>query len=186
MSNHIDYQINKELGECYLFMGEYEKAGDYYKKAAECSSDQPDPYLGLAAIALAAGSMEEALALYLKANKVARGDKPLTGMGLIKMELGRHEEAFDHLVEAIAINPGNIMAVNALVQLAYFLGRIEEIVPHLEAALTVEDNESVRYALAGCLVSLGKNEEAKKQLEQLLGKNPNHGEAQQLYAQVAA
>lgn len=186
MNNQIDYQINKELGECYLFMGEYEKAGDYYKKAAECASDQPDPYLGLAAIALAAGSMEEALVLYKKAYAVCRSDKPLTGMGLIEMELGRHEQAFNHLVEAIALNPANIMAVNALVQLAYFAGRLEEAAPHLDAALTSEDNEAVRYALAGCLVSMGRNDEARLHLEQLLGKNPDHGEARQLYAQVAA
>ncbi len=186
MSNHIDYQINKELGECYLFMGEYEKAGDYYKKAAECSANEADPYLGLAAISLAAGSMEEALVLYNKANSVCRGDKPLTGMGLIEMELGRHADAFDHLAEAIALNPGNIMAVNALVQLAYFLGRLEGILPHLEAAVAAEDNEAIRYTLAGCLASLGKNADARAHLEQLLGKNPEHGEAQLLYAQVAA
>ena len=186
MNNHIDYQINKELGECYLFMGEYEKAGEYYKKAAECSDNQPDPYLGLAAIALSAGSLEDALALYTKANKVARGDKPLTGMAMIQMELGQYVEAFDNFIEAIALNPGNMMAVNGLVQLSYFLGRLEEIIPHLETALTEQDNEALRYALAGCLVSLGRNGEAKAHLEELLGKNPEHGDAQQLYAQVAA
>lgn len=26
MSSHLDYEINKELGECYLFMGDLEKA----------------------------------------------------------------------------------------------------------------------------------------------------------------
>ena len=28
MSDLLDYEINKELGECYLFMGEYEKAAE--------------------------------------------------------------------------------------------------------------------------------------------------------------
>ena len=28
MSSHLDYEINKELGECYLFMGELDKAED--------------------------------------------------------------------------------------------------------------------------------------------------------------
>ena len=26
MSSHLDYEINKELGECYLFMGDLDKA----------------------------------------------------------------------------------------------------------------------------------------------------------------
>ena len=34
MSNQLDYEINKELGECYLFMGDFDKAEEYYRKAA--------------------------------------------------------------------------------------------------------------------------------------------------------
>ena len=41
MSNHLDYEINKELGECYLFMGELDKAEDYYTKAAARISPIP-------------------------------------------------------------------------------------------------------------------------------------------------
>ena len=43
MSSHLDYEINKELGECYLFMGELDKAEDYYTKAAANSEEQADP-----------------------------------------------------------------------------------------------------------------------------------------------
>ena len=35
MSNHLDYEINKELGECYLFMGDLEKAEEYLSQAVE-------------------------------------------------------------------------------------------------------------------------------------------------------
>ena len=45
MSNHLDYEINKELGECYLFMGELDKAEDYYTRAAASGEDQSDPYM---------------------------------------------------------------------------------------------------------------------------------------------
>ena len=34
MDNQLDYEINKELGECYLFMGDFDKAEEYYRKAA--------------------------------------------------------------------------------------------------------------------------------------------------------
>ncbi len=43
MSDLLDYEINKELGECYLFMGEYEKATEYYEKAAESGSEFAAP-----------------------------------------------------------------------------------------------------------------------------------------------
>ena len=180
MSNHIDYEINKELGECYLFMGEYDKAADYYGKAVANDASQADPYMGLAAIALNKGSLEEALTYYTKAGSIERSDKPLTGMAMVEMELGLHDAAFDHYVEALALNAGNMLAVNGLVQLSYFLGRLEEAVPSLETALTEEDNETLRYTLSGCLIFLGREEAARDHLKYLLEKNPAHADAKEL------
>jgi tetratricopeptide (TPR) repeat protein len=184
--DHVDYEINKELGECYLFMGEYEKARDYYNKAVLSNPLMGDPYMGLAAIAVNAGDLEGAHALYRKANEVSPGEKPLTGLGMIEVELGKHAEAFDHFSEVLKQNPGNMMAVNSFLQLAYVLNRLEDALPYLEAALVHGDTEAVRYALAACLASIGRKEDAKSQLEILLGENPAHDNAKQLYAQFAA
>ena len=68
MSDHLDYEINKELGECYLFMGELEKAEEYYKKAASSNGIHPDPYLGLATVAVQRGALEDAMLMYEKAS----------------------------------------------------------------------------------------------------------------------
>jgi tetratricopeptide (TPR) repeat protein len=184
--NHIDYEINKELGECYLFMGEYDKARDYYNKAVLNNAAMADPYMGLAAIAVHEGDLEGAHVLYGKANEASPGEKPLTGLGMIEVELGRHAEAFDHLSAALTLNPGSMMVVNILLQLAYAQNRLEEMLPHLEAALEPGDTEAVRYALAACLISVGREGEAKEHLEILLGENPSNDSAKQLYAQLAA
>ena len=184
--NHVDYEINKELGECYLFMGEYEKARDYYTKAIANNSGMPDPYMGLAAIAVQDGDLQAAYTLYGKANLVGSGEKPLTGLGMIEVELSRYEEAFDHFRAALEYNPGNMMVVNSMLQLAHVLNRLGDAVPCLEAALETGDTEAVRYALAACLISLGRDNEAKKHLELLLGENPSNDSAKQLYAQFAA
>ena len=55
MSQHLDYEINKELGECYLFMGDLDKAENYYRKAANSAGEYADSYLGLATIAVQRG-----------------------------------------------------------------------------------------------------------------------------------
>ena len=94
MSNHLDYEINKELGECYLFMGELDKAEEYYRKAAGSNGVHPDPYLGLATIAVQRGLFDDALVLYKKAADIEPGDKALAGMGLIEMERGENEPRF--------------------------------------------------------------------------------------------
>ena len=79
MSSHLDYEINKELGECYLFMGDLDKAEDYYQKAAGNNGVHPDPYLGLATIAVQRGDLEQALSMYEKADGITSSDKSQIG-----------------------------------------------------------------------------------------------------------
>ena len=61
MSSHLDYEINKELGECYLFMGDLDKAEEYYRKAMASNGVHADPYLGLATVAIQRGNIDDAL-----------------------------------------------------------------------------------------------------------------------------
>jgi len=187
MSNQLDYEINKELGECYLFMGDMDKAEDYYRKAVDASSAQASPYLGLAAIAIQRGNLEDALTLYTKAASIDPNDKSLTGVGLVKMELGAHEEAFKYFSQALGHNPENAVALNCIVREGYNLARLEEVVPHLQSCLaSAPDKEAVRVTLAGCLMSLGRNEEARHHLETVLGDNPANVGAQELFDNIAA
>ena len=186
--NPIDYEINKELGECYLFMGEYEKAQDYYEKALACDTSKSDPHMGLAAIALNAGQLDVAYAHYRKADSLASNDKTLAGMGMMEVEGGEYELAFAHFMASLDANPLNMVSINGIVQLGYFLKKLEAVVPFLEKAIIHDDtnNEAIRYTLAGCLTALGRSVEAKEHLEIILGANPGNSEAQHLYAQFAA
>ena len=187
MSNHLDYEINKELGECYLFMGDMDKAEDYYRKAVDTDTGHAAPYLGLAAIAIQRGNLQDALTLYTKATSIEPNDKSLSGIGLVKMELGAHEEAFGCFTQALAYNPENAVALNCIVREGYHLSRLDEVVPYLQSCLElVPDKEAVRVTLAGCLMSLGRNEEARLHLETVLGDNPANAGAQELFDNIAA
>ena len=186
MSKHIDYEINRELGECYLFMGEFDKAAEYYNKAIDCETSHSDPYMGLAAISIQKGDLDSARASYQAAVDLAAGDKALAGLGLVEMEQGEQDSAFGHFNEALKLNPSNMIAMNAMLQLAYKLEKVEHLLPHLEASLEEEDSDTVRFTLAGCLSYLGRNDEAKTHLEILLGKDPTNTNAQELYAHIAA
>lgn len=187
MSNQLDYEINKELGECYLFMGDLDKAEEYYRKAVNSNGDHASPYLGLAAIAIQRGNLDGALALYSKAASLEANDKSLTGIGLVKMEMGAHEEAFDCFAQALGHNPENAVALNCIVREGYNLSRLEAVVPCLQNCLGIApDKEAVRVTLAGCLMSLGRNEEAREHLENVLGTNPSNTGAQELFNNIAA
>ena len=185
MSNNLDYEINKELGECYLFMGELDKAEQYYQKAANSNGVHAEPYIGLATIAVQKGELKKAGTLYEKAAKVEPNDKAFAGLGLIETELGSHERAFGLFEQSLAINSGNIISLFGLVQTAYSLGKIEEAVHYLESALELDPSKhEVRFSLAGCLKSMNRNEEAQKHLEHILDSDPENEAAKELLSQL--
>lgn len=187
MSNQLDYEINKELGECYLFMGDFDKAEEYYRKAASSSSQNAAPYLGLATVAVQRSDLDKALILYQKAAAVEETDKALCGIGLVYMEQGDHQRAFDHFARALEKSSENIVALNCLVRESYQLGCVEKALPYLDDTLkSGVEAEAVRVTLAGCLIYLGRAEEAKQHLEAVLGANPANTNAKELFNTMAA
>lgn len=185
MSSHLDYEINKELGECYLFMGELDKAEGYYQKAARSNGVHPDPYLGLATIAVQRGDLGQALTMYQKAENIASSDKSLAGIALIQAQQGETVEAFDNNIKALELNPENIVALFGLVQTAHILGRTAEAVAPLERYLELDPGKSeVRYALSGCLVAGERRDEARIHLQRILDSDPGYSDAAELLAQL--
>ncbi|SHN56507.1 tetratricopeptide repeat protein [Desulfovibrio litoralis] len=185
MSNHIDYEINKELGECYLHMGDYDKAEEYYQKAAQSADDIAAPFLGLATIYVQRGDYDAAYAQYSKAAGIEKSDKALAGMGLVQMERKDYDAAYANFKQALEINPENMVAMNCLVQIAHVQGRLSELVTVLENCLKIKESDAVNFTLAGCLVALGRKEEAKKYLQAIMAQNPKHEAAQTLLANIA-
>lgn len=106
MTNHVDYEINKELGECYLFMGEYEKKPAVTTPRLS-SATAPTRLLisALPPLPLAWATCRTPMTFYCKANAVKESDRSLSGMGMIEAEQGSHEEAFSHFVRALEYNP---------------------------------------------------------------------------------
>lgn len=187
MNTQLDYEINKELGECYLFMGDFDKAEEYYRKAATDNSKSAAPFMGLATVAVQRSDLDKALVLYQKAASIEETDKALCGIGLVYMEKGNHQEAFTYFSKALDKSASNIVALNCLVREAYQTGQVELTIPYLEAALEeTEEKEAVRVTLAGCLIFLGHNDEARKHLENVLCDNPGNISARELFETMAA
>lgn len=187
MNNQLDYEINKELGECYLFMGDFDKAEEYYRKAATENPRSAAPFMGLATVAVQRSDLDKALILYKKACAIEETDKALCGIGLVHMEQGNHTEAFEYFTRALDMTSSNIVALNCLVREAYQIQQVDKALPYLEAALEeTEEKEAVRVTLAGCLIYLGRNMEAKRHLESVLCENPTNPSAKELFESVAA
>ncbi|WP_291323500.1 tetratricopeptide repeat protein [Desulfonatronospira sp.] len=185
MDNNLDYQINKELGESYLFMGELDKAEEYYQKAIGSNGVHAEPYLGLATIAVQKGELQKAHNLYSKASSVEQNDKALAGLAMVESEIGSREKAFELLVEALTINPSNIIALYIMIQAGYALQRIQETLQHVENYLQIDpENKEVMFTRAGCLKTLGRKQEALIQVQNILAKDPDNTAARELLAQL--
>ena len=186
MSSHLDYEINKELGECYLFMGELDKAEDYYIKASASSGEQAEPYMGLATIAMQRGDMAGALTHYSKAATIQESDKALAGLGLVHMNQGEHDQAFDLFSRALSLNPANAVALGCIVREGYEQKRVEEIIPFLRSSLDATHDNNTRITLAGCLLFVGEKEEARGHLNEVLAADPGNASARELYDHIDA
>jgi len=175
MSGHLDYEINKELGECYLFMGDLDKAEEYYRKAMNSNGVHPEPFMGLATISVHRGNLDDAFSFYRKAANLEANDKSLSGMALIEMERGEHDAAFDHFSQALDHNPENMVALYSIIRIGQATSRLGEVVPHLESYLAIEPlKHDIRYSLAGCLVAAGREGDAKAHLDRILEQDPAH------------
>jgi len=186
MTSHLDYEINKELGECYLFMGELDKAEQYYEKAANSNGTHPDPYLGLATVAVQRGHLDNALGLYRRAAEIEASDKSLTGMALVEMETGAMDLAYQHFNHALNLNPENLVALYGIVQAGHGLDRLTDVIPLLENYLELDPAKTeIRYTLAGCLSKTGQIQKARAQLEKSLESDPGYEPARELLRELA-
>jgi tetratricopeptide (TPR) repeat protein len=185
MSGQLDYEINKELGECYLFMGDLDRSEEYYRKAMGDDGVHAEPHLGLATIAVQRGELDLAMGPYREAADIEAGDRAYAGMALIEMERGEIDAAFAHFAMALAKNPENLVALFGMVRLSYAENRIGDVLPHLRDYLAVDPVKSeVRFTLAGCLMSLGRHDDAREQLETILEQEPGNSNALELSEQL--
>ncbi len=186
MNTATIFNCNRELGESCLHMGEWDKAGEYYLRAANADAQSAEPYLGLATVAVQRGELDTALVLYWKAAELECSDKALCGIALVSMEQGNHLMAFDYFMLALSRRCDNMVALNGLVREAYRLGRVDEILPRLEKALASgTESEAVRLTLAGCLIFLGRNVQARQYIDAVLRDAPDHLGARELAALAA-
>ena len=124
------------LGQLLIATGRAKSAEEQFREALRSAPDLLDARLGLADALGAQGRVDEGLAIYEEQLAKATNRTGMlnrTGMYLVKME--RFEDARPRLMEALQLNPDDLMAHGLMGDIAFAQGHREEAIVHYEAAL---------------------------------------------------
>ncbi|XP_078541157.1 BBSome complex member BBS4 isoform X1 [Lissotriton helveticus] len=111
--NQKDWEICHNLGVCYIYLKEFSKAKEQLNMALQLSRHDMSSVM-LGRIHLLEGDMDQAIEVYKKAVEFSpENAELLTTLGLLYLQLGVYQKAFEHLGNALTYDPGNCKAILA-------------------------------------------------------------------------
>ena len=149
--------------------------------------ETPDEIKGRADRAMAAGSTDEALALYGQALTLDPNHWPsLCRMGEIHAASRKYAEAEQELRKAVAINPGSGLCLSRLAQVLLVTEKPAEAEPFLQrAAELLPSDEGVLFNLARLYETTGRTEQALAAYQKYLAAAPASQRAPTAHLKVA-
>lgn len=180
------YEVLRELGDCYTSLGRYSQAQDCYEKAATLGPDEPGPYIGLGVAALQTDKLDDAEVAFRVAYRLdPRSAKACAGLAMVAQQRGALSRAFDFYMKSLELDTDNILALLGLFQVSCAMGSFAKVIYYLEVYLSMHsDDGAVMFALAALYLKDGRPEPAKALLVQLLALDPAHRDAANLLAEV--
>ncbi|XP_017654482.1 Bardet-Biedl syndrome 4 protein isoform X2 [Nannospalax galili] len=111
--NQKDWEICHNLGVCYIYLKQFNKAQDHLHSALQLNRHDLT-YIMLGKIHLLEGDLHKAIEIYKKAVEFSpENTELLTTLGLLYLQLGVYQKAFEHLGNALTYDPTNYKAILA-------------------------------------------------------------------------
>ncbi|KAB1257365.1 Bardet-Biedl syndrome 4 protein [Camelus dromedarius] len=105
--NQKDWEICHNLGVCYIYLKQFNKAQDQLHNALHLNRHDLT-YIMLGKIHLLEGDLDKAIEIYKKAVEFSpENTELLTTLGLLYLQLGIYQKAFEHLGNALTYDPTN-------------------------------------------------------------------------------
>ena len=137
---------------------------------------------GLGVAALQQTKFDIAKNYFIRAQQIDSADaRTLAGLGASEWGLGEREDAYQHYIEAITLNPDHLPTIYYLIDASYVLNRLATLRDVLSRFVKRNpQNIDIQYCLAGCLFKNEEYAESKTILNQIFQIEPAHREAQEL------
>jgi adenylate cyclase len=156
-----------------------EKAFELAQKAISVDDKFPASYMALASVYLMQGKHDDALAAANRAANIQPGDSDtIVWLGYYLQWVGRGEEAVTAVKKSIELNPmylsgGYPVYVDFMGQTCFTAGLYEEAISNMKKAIELYGPSVHRYQFVIASYSmLGRMDEAKEHVQQLLKINP--------------
>lgn len=161
----------------YRLRKEYEKAQQYAKKAVEINPNYFTSYALLGEIYMEQEKCEEAISYFTKALEINESYvSSFLNRGVCFFNLKRFKEAEEDFLKALEIYPDYTLAHENIGVVYALTGQFEKAIPHLKRVVAKQDSPKPEYLLGVSYINVGKIDEGKKRLEQVLRLVPGHEE----------
>jgi len=176
------YDVLRELGDCFVSVGQIQQAKDCYEKAARLGPDEGGPYVGLGVIALQEGRVEDARIAFRVALRLeGEGSKACAGLAMIAQQQGRWDEAFDLYLKSLDFDGDNLTALLGLFQVSCQRRSFEKVIYYLDVYLNLHPGDtSVMFCLATLHLKQGEAQKACEILKDILVLDPGNADAANL------
>ena len=180
------YDVLIERGDCYATIGEYERAQQCYGKAAALAPDEPGPYIGLGAVSLQKGLLEDAEVAFKVAcrldNNCARA---YCGLAMVYQQRMDFTQACQMYSRCLELDGDNLIALLGLFQSSCQMGAFSKIMHYMEVYLDMRPGDTaIMFCLATLYMNDGQFSKAKKVLSNVLILDPANRNAANLLEEV--
>ena len=180
------YAVLQELGDCYNSIGNCIQAQRCYGKAAVLEPDEPEPYVGLGAVALQKQQLEEARIAFRVAHRLDNDcAKAYCGLAMVYQQRDDFAGAFEMYLKCLELDRDNLIALLGLFQSCCHIGSFSKVGYCLKVYLQIHPSDTaIMFCLASLHVKDGQFNEAKKVLSDALILDPTYSDAGNLLEEV--
>lgn len=180
------YEIVVELGQCYVSVGDYDKAKECFAQATTLDTDAAEPYVGLGVIAMQQQEYDDAELSFKVARRLDnKCAKAYCGLAMVYQQTNKLTEAFDNYLKSLEYDGDNMTALLGLFQTSCQMGSFAKVIYYLELYLQSHQNDvSVMFSLGSLYARDGKLLQAREMLKNVIALDTSNTDAANILEEV--
>ena len=181
------YENLLEVANFYLNVGNYDLAQECYNRAGAVAPNESKPYLGLGAVALARGMLDEAEMAHEMAAWIDQdSSEAYCGLAMVHQRRGDLKAAYRMYSKSLKFDPANLTAILGLYCVSTEVGAFAKVIHYLQLYLQAHPHDTqVMFCLAVLFVRQQQFDKAEEILLNMLVSEPKDKRAANLLEELS-